>query len=126
MERRFQTWGLLLGVTAVMIGAFGAHALKETLTESQQMSFETGVRYQIYHAILLLFISLKPKLQSKLTLNLAVVGVLLFSFSIYLLNIRSTLGMEFLSFLGPVTPIGGLLLIATWSVLLVKVIQSKD
>ena len=125
MERRFQIWGLLFGLTAVIIGAFGAHALKEVLTEVQLASFETGIRYQMYHAILLLFISLKPNFQNKLILNLAVIGVFLFSFSIYFLNLRQMLDLEFLSFLGPVTPIGGLLLISTWSILLIKVVQSK-
>lgn len=125
MERRFQIWGLLFGLTAVVIGAFGAHALKEVLTETQQASFETGIRYQMYHALLLLLISLRAKIQSKVVLNLLVTGVFLFSGSIYLLNLKQTLELDFLGFLGPITPIGGLLLISAWSTLLIKVIRSK-
>ena len=92
MERKFLLWGFILGGLAVIIGAFGAHALKDILTESQQASFETGIRYQIYHSLLLLFLSTQSQLKSKLLLNLLVVGVLLFSFSIYFLNLRSFLG----------------------------------
>lgn len=125
MERQFQIWGFMFGLTAVIIGAFGAHALKEVLTPAQQVSFETGIRYQMYHAFLLLIVSFFPKLQSKWVLNLLVVGVFLFSFSIYLLNLRGLLEVEGLRFLGPVTPVGGLLLIAAWAMLLFKAIQSK-
>ncbi len=125
MERKFLLWGFILGGLAVIIGAFGAHALKDILTESQQASFETGIRYQIYHSLLLLFLSTQSQLKSKLLLNLLVVGVLLFSFSIYFLNLRSFLGAEWLSFLGPITPVGGLLLISAWSIAAFKTIQNK-
>ncbi len=125
MERKFLLWGFILGGLAVIIGAFGAHALKDILTESQQASFETGIRYQIYHSLLLLFLSTQSQLKSKLLLNLLVVGVLLFSFSIYFLNLRSFLGAEWFSFLGPITPVGGLLLISAWSIAAFKTIQNK-
>lgn len=125
MERKFLLWGFILGGLAVIIGAFGAHALKDILTESKQASFETGIRYQIYHSLLLLFLSTQSQLKSKLLLNLLVVGVLLFSFSIYFLNLRSFLGAEWFSFLGPITPVGGLLLISAWSIAAFKTIQNK-
>ena len=125
MERKFLLWGFILGGLAVIIGAFGAHALKDILTESQQASFETGIRYQIYHSLLLLFLSTQSQLKSKLLLNLLVVGVLLFSFSIYFLNLRSFLGAEWFSFLGPITQVGGLLLISAWSIAAFKTIQNK-
>ena len=125
MERKFLLWGFILGGLAVIIGAFGAHALKDILTESQQASFETGIRYQIYHSFLLLFLSTQSQLKSKLLLNLLVVCVLLFSFSIYFLNLRSFLGAEWFSFLGPITPVGGLLLISAWSIAAFKTIQNK-
>ena len=125
MERKFLLWGFILGGLAVIVGAFGAHALKDILTESQQASFETGIRYQIYHSLLLLFLSTQSQLKSKLLLNLLVVGVLLFSFSIYFLNLRSFLGAEWFSFLGPITPVGGLLLISAWSIAAFKTIQNK-
>ena len=125
MERKFLGWGFVLGGLAFIIGAFGAHALKDILTESQLASFETGIRYQMYHSLLLLFLSTQGQLKSKLLLNLLVIGVLLFSFSIYLLNLRSFLGAEWFGFLGPITPIGGLLLILAWAIAAFKTIQNK-
>lgn len=118
-------WGFIFGGLAVIIGAFGAHALKDILNEPQQSSFETGIRYQMYHSLLLLFLSTQSKLKSKLLLNLIVIGTMLFSFSIYFLNLRTYLGSDWLSFLGPVTPVGGLLLIAAWAIALVKTVQNK-
>lgn len=125
MERKFLGWGFVLGGLAVIIGAFGAHALKDILTESQLASFKTGIRYQMYHSLFLLFLSTQGQLKSTLLLNLLVIGVLLFSFSIYLLNLRSFLGAEWLGFLGPFTPIGGLLLILAWAIAAFKTIQNK-
>ena len=125
MERKFLLWGLVFGGTAVVLGAFGAHALKEILTESQQSSFETGVRYQMFHALLLLLLSRQANLRSRVILNLIVVGVLLFSVSIYLLNLKDYFNAKWLSFLGPVTPIGGLLLISAWFLAAFKTVQRK-
>jgi len=126
MKRKFLLWGLGFGIVAILLGAFGAHGLKSILNEAQLDSFETGVRYQLYHAFFLLFIGTQKNLQSKVVLNLTVIGVFLFSFSIYMLNFREYLTMDFLKFLGPVTPIGGLLLIAAWSLLFVKVFKQKS
>ena len=119
-------WATLFGATGIVLGALGAHALKSVLTENQLQSFETGVRYQMYHALFLLLLALLEKVQLlvKITLirNLAVAGVLGFSTSIYLLSLQHVLGVS-LSFLGPVTPIGGLLMIASWLLLLVKAVR---
>lgn len=123
MEKRFLAWGLLFGGLAVIIGAFGAHALKSILSTEQLQSFETGVRYQMYHALLLILLAKFPQITSKPILNGLVIGVFLFSFSIYLLNLRYFLNMDFLSFLGPITPIGGLFLIASWALLFFKAIR---
>ncbi len=117
-------WATLFGSTGIVLGALGAHALKALLTAEQVASFETGVRYQLYHALFLLLIGLFQKTSSLQGLhvvrNLTVAGVLAFSVSIYLLNLQDIIGVN-LSFLGPITPIGGLLLIAAWLLLLVKV-----
>jgi uncharacterized membrane protein YgdD (TMEM256/DUF423 family) len=120
MQKKYLTWGLIFGMMSVIIGAFGAHALKEHLSSEQQLSFETAVRYQMYHALLLLILSQYKELHSRLVLNLLVAGVMCFSLSIYLLNLRGLLNMDFLSFLGPVTPLGGTLLIAAWGMLLYR------
>ena len=110
---------IFLAVTAVALGALGAHSLKDILSESQYHSFETGVRYQLFHAITLLLLALncdKLNQHLKKSLILMSTGSCLFSFSIYLLSMQNILGIS-LSFLGPITPIGGLLLIASWIVL---------
>ena len=125
MLKKFLLWGLFLGVTAVIMGAFAAHALKQYLSVEQQNSFETGLRYQMYHALLLIILANFKFLQSKAILNLIIIGVFLFSFSIYLLNLRGLFEIESLRLLGPITPIGGLLIISSWTILIVKVFQHK-
>ena len=116
---KFIKFAIFLAVTAVVLGALGAHALKEVLTKSQLDSFETGVRYQLFHALALLVLALnaeKFNQHLKKSLTLMTAGICLFSFSIYLLSIQEAAGIS-LSFLGPITPIGGLLLISSWLVL---------
>jgi len=110
------------GMFAVIFGAFGAHALKKVLSEDLQKSFETGVKYQMYHAITLLIISTLFKFESALEVALAycfIIGTFLFSFSIYGLVLSSAKNKK-LSFLGPITPIGGLLLVIAWALLLLS------
>jgi uncharacterized membrane protein YgdD (TMEM256/DUF423 family) len=116
---KFMNIAIFFAVTAVALGALGAHALKEILTENQLHSFETGVRYQFFHALAILFLALNtekfnPKLNR--SLYLMTTGICCFSFSIYLLSLQDILGFS-LSFLGPITPIGGLLLISAWIML---------
>lgn len=113
-----QTIGLAatLGVISIILGAFGAHALKEVLNANQLVSFETGVRYQMYHALFLLAVGMLPFITEKQRKNILVttlLGVLLFSGSIYLLSTQIISGINF-KFLGPITPIGGLFLIISW------------
>ncbi|MEX2379209.1 MAG: DUF423 domain-containing protein [Vicingaceae bacterium] len=125
MKKTFLLWAGIFGLLAVVFGAMGAHALKEILSETQLNSFETGIRYQMYHALLLIALSAIKELQSKAILYYIVTGVFLFSFSIYLLNLRFVLGLEGLSTLGPITPIGGILLIAAWTMIIVKALKIK-
>jgi len=124
MNKNIMAWGVTFALTAVIIGAFGAHALKELLSSNQLASFETGVRYQMYHGIVLLFIGISfDKIQNTpLISKLFISGTLLFSLSIYLLNLQEVLGTS-LSFLGPITPIGGALLIAGWFILLLSLLK---
>jgi len=107
---------ILFCLSAVILGAFGAHAFREVLSESQINSFQTGVRYQFFHGLAILIISLNmnyftDRLSSIIKIMSA--GIILFSFSIYLLNIQDLIGFS-MSYLGPITPIGGLLLITSW------------
>jgi uncharacterized membrane protein YgdD (TMEM256/DUF423 family) len=107
---------ILFCLSAVILGAFGAHALKEVLSESQLSSFQTGVRYQFFHGLTILILSLNMNYFTKRLsriIKIMSVGIILFSFSIYLLNIQYLIGFS-MSYLGPITPIGGLLLITSW------------
>ena len=115
------------GLTAVILGAFGAHALKAQLDADALKSFETGVRYQMWHALLLLMISVvSEKMKAvKWVPWLFIVGIVLFSGSIYVLSCRPVLGLEDVSWLGPVTPLGGLLIIVGWGVLLAGAMRSS-
>lgn len=127
MNKRILISAAALAIIAIILGAFGAHKLKELLTTQQLTSFETGVRYQMYHALLLLFLgqfSGVTDAAKKNVFYIIMLGVFFFSGSIYLLTTRSLWGAE-LSFLGPITPVGGLLLIAGWVMLLRSFINIK-
>lgn len=119
-----QLFGAAFGLLAVILGAFGAHALKKKFTVDQQQSFETGVRYQIYHAIVLLIVgNVYDDAPLYGTISaLFIGGVLLFSFSIYGLCLSSAFGQK-LRFLGPITPLGGLLLVVGWALLIYQIFQ---
>ena len=113
---KFIKIAIFLAATAIALGALGAHALKEILISEKLVSFQTGIRHQIYHAISILFLALnKKKFNHKLntSLTLMSIGVLLFSFSIYFLSLQEILDIN-LKFLGPITPLGGTLMIAGW------------
>lgn len=127
MDKKTISTAALLGMIAIILGAFGAHALKKVLSIEQLATFETGVRYQMYHALFLLFIGLIPNLtvKAKNTIyNLVLSGVILFSGSIYLLATNGLTSIDF-KFIGPVTPIGGLLLISAWTVLLFQALRKS-
>lgn len=107
------------GVIAVVLGALGAHALKQLITEDQLKSFETGSDYHIYHTLaLLILIPLSNHINEKTIKVIAWffgIGIILFSGSIYLLACRDILGIEsWKSILGPITPLGGISFIAGW------------
>ena len=117
---------LFLGMIAVVLGALGSHALKEVLSPEQLESFTIGVRYQMTHVLLLMIVLLTSYFEERIKQTsfwLTIVGIVLFSGSIYLLNLQQLLGMK-LSFLGPVTPIGGLFLITNWGFLAIKALKS--
>ena len=106
-----------LGMTAVIAGAFGAHALKSRLDAADLTTFETAARYQMYHALGLLGVcwlaSVRPSRCVKAAGVCMVIGVTLFSGSLYLLCFVKW------RWLGPVTPLGGTFLIAAWLLLIV-------
>ena len=119
MHRPFLRLGSLFAGLGIVLGAFGAHGLERVLDADQLATFETGVRYQMYHALglLLLAILYAPFKQAKALRRagqLFTAGILCFSGSIYLLACRELLGLENWTWLGPITPIGGTFFIVGW------------
>ena len=128
MNRRILFTASLLGVIAIVLGAFGAHSLKEVLTTEQLNTFETGVKYQMYHALFLLFLGNSNSITEKMkkyVLNLILFGVILFSGSIYLLATMAVTGINF-KVIGILTPIGGLLLLLGWGIFGMQILQKKS
>ncbi|MFT7688907.1 MAG: uncharacterized membrane protein YgdD (TMEM256/DUF423 family) [Candidatus Azotimanducaceae bacterium] len=119
------TFASISGLVSVILGAFGAHALRGKLDERSMHAFETGVNYQLSHSIVILFCCLLVQQWGKhWSLEYAAysftAGIILFSGSLYLLTIT---GMKWL---GPVTPIGGLCFIVGWSLLSIGIWQNSQ
>jgi len=124
MGRKILLWGLVLALLSVVLGAFGAHALKNMVPADKVAIFETGVRYQFLHAIALILLS--TYLQQHYTIlgnhkglgwasNYFLVGILCFSGSLYLLTFQTLCSFNYSKFIGPVTPFGGLFFILGWA-----------
>ncbi|MDM1361893.1 DUF423 domain-containing protein [Myroides marinus] len=115
--------GSIYGGLAIILGAFGAHALKKHMTAERLESFEVGVKYQMYHAIFLVVLGLMPaQLDIRGAINIIIIGVFLFSFSIYGLTLSATFKKK-IKVLGPITPIGGLCMVIGWVMLLIQFIK---
>jgi uncharacterized membrane protein YgdD (TMEM256/DUF423 family) len=117
----------ILGMIAIILGAFASHGLKGSISVESLQTFETGVRYQMYHAIVLLFIGITTVFSTKtkkLLFYLIVVGILFFSVSIYGLATNDMSSFDFKS-IGFITPIGGLFLIVSWGVMLINFLKYK-
>lgn len=127
MKRLVLTIGSLFGMLSVLLGAFGAHAFKEILSVEKMQSFQTGIRYQMYHAILLvilgLYLSFDTIIQKWVVFSL-IIGTFLFSFSIYLLSFADYWNVN-LKFLVSVTPLGGLFLLSGWILLIIHFLKNK-
>jgi uncharacterized membrane protein YgdD (TMEM256/DUF423 family) len=125
MNKTILITAAVLGGLSIVFGAFGAHALKALISTESQQTFEVGVRYQMYHALLLLFLgstSLVKNKTKKIVYYLVVVGILFFSGSIYGLATNNLSVFNFKS-IGFVTPIGGLSLILAWGFVFVDFIK---
>jgi uncharacterized membrane protein YgdD (TMEM256/DUF423 family) len=127
MNKTILISGALLGMTGIVLGAFAAHGLKELISPESVQIFETGVRYQMYHALFLLFIGSTTYVSTKAKKQifyLVMIGLLLFSGSIFGLatNLLTKFDFKTIAF---VTPIGGLCLIISWVLLFVNFIKIK-
>lgn len=128
MDRKIILTAAILGFITIILGAFGAHALKAVLTIDQLSTFETGIKYQMYHVLFLLFVGTNQAITEKAKKTifyLVVIGVILFSGSIYLLS-TSTITHINISSIGFITPIGGLLLIVAWFWLFIDFFKKKS
>lgn len=127
MDKKIISTAAILGMIAIIFGAFGAHALKKVLSVEELSTFETGVKYQMYHALFLLFIGLSTlSHKAKKTIYyLVVFGVIFFSGSIYLLATNELTPFFDFKTIGFITPIGGLLLILAWGILLVNFLKKE-
>ncbi len=120
--------GIFFGVTAILLGAFGAHGLENFINTDEIATFETGVKYQMYHALFLLILGCidKLKTQDKKAIYILIsLGVICFSFSLYLLATNGLTTFDFKS-IGFITPIGGLLLILGWLLLAYRIFKQLD
>ena len=126
MNKKLLITGSILGLISIILGAFGAHGLKALVSAENIQTFETGVRYQIYHALLLLFVGSSNLIQPKnktLIFYLTVIGIVFFSGSIYGLATNSLTTFDFTT-IALITPVGGLLLILAWVVLLINFLKT--
>jgi uncharacterized membrane protein YgdD (TMEM256/DUF423 family) len=129
MHKDFIKTGALLGALSIILGAFGAHALKEIFTADTLQVYETAVRYQMYHAFALLIVGIVYKefanKQIRLAGNFFIAGVLLFSGSLYAICYIEYQHLSSLLWIGAITPLGGLCFIIGWLLLFAGVVK-KD
>lgn len=127
MKKKILITAAFFGLTAIILGAFGAHALKKLLTPESLASFEIGVRYQMYHALFLLFLGSTDAISDRIkqqTLFSIILGVIFFSGSIYLLSTEAITSINIRSF-ALITPLGGLLLMLGWVFLLLGIFRKR-
>jgi uncharacterized membrane protein YgdD (TMEM256/DUF423 family) len=108
------------GFTGVAIGAFGAHGLREILSPQMLEVYKTGVLYQLIHSVVLLALSLNTLIKAKLPSIFFLVGIILFSFSLYL---YSTSGIKFFAM---ITPVGGFCFLIGWLLIIYEAIKLKQ
>lgn len=130
---RFLIIAAILGASAILLGAFSAHALekmveKNLMTARQLEIFEKAVKYQMYHAIIILVLALFNLLQNKIifqkSIYLILTGIICFSGSLYWIALQSIIGISFPHFLFWITPLGGILFVAGWIFIAYDTFQS--
>lgn len=130
MKKSIVITGGILILIAVALGAMGAHALKEILTDKNMTSFETGVRYQMYMGLAIMALGLNyskfRKRSFKLFIGFIITGTILFSLSIYGLVWADTVGASLKMIFGPITPLGGTLMIIGWLLFILQFLTHKE
>ncbi|MGJ8591866.1 MAG: DUF423 domain-containing protein [Aquaticitalea sp.] len=127
MNKTILVTATIFGIISIILGAFAAHGLKQLISAESVQTFETGVKYQMYHALFLLFVGVTNVVQlrfKKIIFYLVLVGIIFFSGSIYALATNDLTNFDFKT-IGFITPIGGLLLIMAWVVLLINFLRLK-
>ena len=128
MNRRIILTASFFGAVAVILGAFGAHGLKNVLSADALAIWTKGIEYQFYHTFALLFLSTFNRFRTKLvdiSYFCFTTGIVLFSGSLYLLATREITQLGFVNLVGPVTPLGGLLLVAGWVFLFFAALKNR-
>lgn len=127
MNKRIVVTASIFGLIAVVLGAFGAHSLKAQIDSNALEIWGKGVDYQFYHVFALLFLSVVSGFRY---VNLAywffTLGIIFFSGSLYLLATREILHISFVNYIGPVTPLGGLMFILGWATVFISALTDKD
>ncbi len=130
MYKPFIVTALVLGALAVFLGAFGAHGLKSYVRVQQLLTYETGVRYQFYHVFALALTGIMyqfiPSKNVLIAGKLFIWGIIVFSGSLYLMTILSITHVRKFNWIGAITPLGGILLIAGWLLLALTIYRNKD
>lgn len=130
MHKGFLKLAALFGALSVILGAFGAHTLKQYITEQSILTFETGVRYQFYHVFALIFVGILYKEFSNKSLlwagRMFGLGILLFSGSLYFLSLVNLTANTGLKGIGAITPLGGACFIAGWILLFIGVSKKSN
>lgn len=131
MQRNTLAWAAFIGMLAVALGAFGAHGVEQRVDARAYHNWTTAANYQFYHALALLGLAAVDGRIARrffaLVRTLFLTGMLLFCGSLYLLALRGPLGLEgWTPVLGPITPLGGLCLIAGWAALFVAALRKGD
>lgn len=128
MNKRIILTAAFFGAMAVVLGAFGAHSLKKIVEPESLAIWQKGVEYQFYHTFALLYLSTFARYKHKLialAFILFTLGIIFFSGSLYLLALKHTFHVSFISILGPITPIGGLFFISGWICLFIAALRDK-
>ena len=128
-QKKFIVTGLILIITGIILGAFGAHGLKGKVSIEKLTAFETAVRYQLFNGVGMLALagaSTLFRFSIKTSFWLILTGVILFSGSIFAMTIQELLQTPISKVLGPITPLGGLMMIVGWLLILIHAMRQKS